>query len=205
MRRFIQRTIVTRTTLCVGEVSWMKVKKERSIFEVAMKSELDILNYGGHDYLLSASALPLEEHLFQPHFSILGKKMMWQVMVTWQMPWLSKNEKKFVVRNCYWFFECFSQFKSTFFHLVSVVFNLKLWRKTGIEKKRLKRLVFERKKQQKKSFVGFLQKLLEFNFCLRKHTKALLTTCRLTSTSQKLQQISNKKSINHQRELKQTC
>lgn len=38
-----------------------------------MKSELDILNYGGHDYLLSASALPLEEHLFQPHFSILGK------------------------------------------------------------------------------------------------------------------------------------
>ena len=51
----------------------MKVKKEQSIFEVAMKSELDILNYGGHDYLLSASALPLEEHLFQPHFSILGK------------------------------------------------------------------------------------------------------------------------------------
>jgi hypothetical protein len=61
----------------------MKVKKERSIYEVAMKSELDILNYGGHDYLLSASALPLEEHLFQPHFSILGKKnflvMMWMM------------------------------------------------------------------------------------------------------------------------------
>lgn len=53
----------------------MKVKKEQNIFEVAMKSDLDILNYGGHDYLLSASALPLEEHLFQPHFSILGKKM----------------------------------------------------------------------------------------------------------------------------------
>lgn len=51
----------------------MKVKKEQNIFGVAMKSELDILNYGGHDYLLSASALPLEEHLFQPHFSILGK------------------------------------------------------------------------------------------------------------------------------------
>lgn len=42
-----------------------------------MKSELDILNYGGHDYLLSASALPLEEQLFQPHFSILGKKRWW--------------------------------------------------------------------------------------------------------------------------------
>lgn len=51
----------------------MKVKKERSLFALEMKSELDILNYGGHDYLLSASALPLEEQLFQPHFSILGK------------------------------------------------------------------------------------------------------------------------------------
>jgi hypothetical protein len=53
----------------------MKVKK-RNIFAVEMKSDLDILNYGGHDYLLSASALPLEEHLFQPHFSILGKRQM---------------------------------------------------------------------------------------------------------------------------------
>lgn len=52
----------------------MKVKKERSVFALEMKSELDILNYGGHDYLLSASALPLEEQLFQPHFSILGKR-----------------------------------------------------------------------------------------------------------------------------------
>lgn len=52
----------------------MKVKKERSLFALEMKSELDILNYGGHDYLLSASALPLEEQLFQPHFSILGKR-----------------------------------------------------------------------------------------------------------------------------------
>lgn len=52
----------------------MKVKKERNVFAVEMKSELDILNYGGHDYLLSASALPLEEQLFQPHFSILGKR-----------------------------------------------------------------------------------------------------------------------------------
>lgn len=51
----------------------MKVKKERNVFAFEMKSELDILNYGGHDYLLSASALPLEEQLFQPHFSILGK------------------------------------------------------------------------------------------------------------------------------------
>lgn len=52
----------------------MKVKKERNVFALEMKSELDILNYGGHDYLLSASALPLEEQLFQPHFSILGKR-----------------------------------------------------------------------------------------------------------------------------------
>lgn len=48
-----------------------------------MKSELDVLNYGGHDYLLSASALPLEEQLFQPHFSILGKEkvMGWKKLV----------------------------------------------------------------------------------------------------------------------------
>lgn len=52
----------------------MKVKKERNVFVLEMKSELDLLNYGGHDYLLSASALPLEEQLFQPHFSILGEK-----------------------------------------------------------------------------------------------------------------------------------
>lgn len=52
----------------------MKVKKDRNVFALEMKSELDLLNYGGHDYLLSASALPLEEQLFQPHFSILGKK-----------------------------------------------------------------------------------------------------------------------------------
>lgn len=51
----------------------MKVKKEINFFTKEMKSDLDILNYGGHDYLLSASALPLEEQLFQPHFSILGK------------------------------------------------------------------------------------------------------------------------------------
>lgn len=51
----------------------MKVKKERNVFALEMKSELDLLNYGGHDYLLSASALPLEEQLFQPHFSILGE------------------------------------------------------------------------------------------------------------------------------------
>lgn len=51
----------------------MKVKKERNVFALEMKSDLDILNYGGHDYLLSASALPLEEQLFQPNFSILGK------------------------------------------------------------------------------------------------------------------------------------
>lgn len=52
----------------------MKVKKEQGLFAVGMKSELDILNFGGHDYLLGASALPLEEELFQPHFSILGKR-----------------------------------------------------------------------------------------------------------------------------------
>lgn len=39
-----------------------------------MKSDLDILNFGGHDYLLSASALPLDDQLFQQHFNILGKK-----------------------------------------------------------------------------------------------------------------------------------
>jgi hypothetical protein len=52
----------------------MKVRKERNLFALEMKTELDLLNYGGHDYLLSASALPLEEQLFPPHFSILGKK-----------------------------------------------------------------------------------------------------------------------------------
>lgn len=52
----------------------MKVRKERNVFASEMKSELDLLNYGGHDYLLSASALPLDEQLFQPHFSILGKR-----------------------------------------------------------------------------------------------------------------------------------
>lgn len=52
----------------------MKVRKERNVFALEMKTELDILNYGGHDYLLSASALPLDEQLFPPHFSILGKK-----------------------------------------------------------------------------------------------------------------------------------
>lgn len=49
----------------------MKVKKEKKFFE--MKSELDILNFGGHDYLLSSSAIPLDDHLFQSQFSILGK------------------------------------------------------------------------------------------------------------------------------------
>lgn len=58
-----------------------------------MKSDLDILNYGGHDYLLSASALPLEEQLFQPHFGILGKKKCWWFMVEgW---WL--DDSSFVV------------------------------------------------------------------------------------------------------------
>jgi hypothetical protein len=52
----------------------MKVRKERNVFALEMKTELDILNYGGHDYLLSASALPLDEQLFPPHFSILGKR-----------------------------------------------------------------------------------------------------------------------------------
>lgn len=52
----------------------MKVRKERNLFALEMKTELDLLNYGGYDYLLSASALPLEEQLFPPHFSILGKK-----------------------------------------------------------------------------------------------------------------------------------
>lgn len=47
----------------------MKVKKEKKFFE--MKSELDILNYGGHDYLLSSSAIPLDDHIFQTQFSIL--------------------------------------------------------------------------------------------------------------------------------------
>ncbi|XP_070502540.1 hepatocyte nuclear factor 4-gamma isoform X1 [Chironomus tepperi] len=47
----------------------MKVKKEKKFFE--MKSELDILNFGGHDYLLSSSAIPLDDHLFQSQFSIL--------------------------------------------------------------------------------------------------------------------------------------
>lgn len=56
----------------------MKVKKERNFFE--MKSELDILNFGGHDYLLSASALQIDDNLFQSQFNILGKK--------------EKNEKK---------------------------------------------------------------------------------------------------------------
>lgn len=50
----------------------MKVKKERNFFE--MKSELDILNFGGHDYLLSASALQIDDNLFQSQFNILGKK-----------------------------------------------------------------------------------------------------------------------------------
>lgn len=49
----------------------MKVKKERTFFE--MKSELDILNFGGHDYLLSASALQIDDNLFQSQFNILGK------------------------------------------------------------------------------------------------------------------------------------
>lgn len=49
----------------------MKVKKDKGFFE--MKSELDILNFGGHDYLLSASALPLDDQLFQSQFNILGK------------------------------------------------------------------------------------------------------------------------------------
>lgn len=49
----------------------MKVKRDRNFFE--MKSELDILNFGGHDYLLSASALPLDDHIFQSQFNILGK------------------------------------------------------------------------------------------------------------------------------------
>lgn len=35
-----------------------------------MKSELDILNFNGHDYLLSASAIPLDDHIFS---HILGK------------------------------------------------------------------------------------------------------------------------------------
>jgi hypothetical protein len=50
----------------------MKVKKEQSFFE--MKSELDILNFGGHDYLLSASALQIDDNLFQSQFNILGKR-----------------------------------------------------------------------------------------------------------------------------------
>lgn len=66
----------------------MKVKKERNVFGLEMKSELDILNYGGHDYLLSASALPLEEHLFQPHFSILGKDTIDSVFVKSQILFL---------------------------------------------------------------------------------------------------------------------
>jgi hypothetical protein len=50
----------------------MKVKRDtRNLFE--MKSELDILNFVGHDYLLSASALPLDDQLFQSQFNILGK------------------------------------------------------------------------------------------------------------------------------------
>lgn len=61
----------------------MKVKKERNFFE--MKSELDILNFGGHDYLLSASALQIDDNLFQSQFNILGKK--------------EKNEKK-NSKNC---------------------------------------------------------------------------------------------------------
>lgn len=35
-----------------------------------MKSELDILNFNGHDYMLSASAIPLDDHIFN---HILGK------------------------------------------------------------------------------------------------------------------------------------
>ena len=70
-----------------------------------MKSELDILNYGGHDYLLSASALPLEEHLFQPHFSILGKN----IDIIWENVWVKgfkgKQKKKafddFSTRNSF--------------------------------------------------------------------------------------------------------
>lgn len=50
----------------------MKVKKERNLLE--MKSELDILNFVGHDYLLSASALQIDDNLFQSQFNILGKK-----------------------------------------------------------------------------------------------------------------------------------
>lgn len=50
----------------------MKVKKSSS-FDLEMKSDLDILNYGGHDYLLSASALPIDEQLFQPQLGILGE------------------------------------------------------------------------------------------------------------------------------------
>lgn len=49
----------------------MKVKKERNLLE--MKSELDILNFVGHDYLLSASALQIDDNLFQSQFNILGK------------------------------------------------------------------------------------------------------------------------------------
>jgi hypothetical protein len=51
----------------------MKVKKERNFLE--MKSELDILNFVGHDYLLSASALQIDDNLFQSQFNILGKRI----------------------------------------------------------------------------------------------------------------------------------
>lgn len=50
----------------------MKVKKSSS-FDLEMKSDLDILNYGGHDYLLSATSLPIDEQLFQPQLGILGE------------------------------------------------------------------------------------------------------------------------------------
>lgn len=49
----------------------MKVKKQGIFSE--MKSELDIINFVGHDYLLSASALQIDDNLFQSQFNILGK------------------------------------------------------------------------------------------------------------------------------------
>ena len=52
----------------------MKIKKEGSVLE--MKIESDILNFVGHDYLLSASALhEIDDSLFQSQFNILGKKI----------------------------------------------------------------------------------------------------------------------------------
>lgn len=70
----------------------MKVKKERSVFAVEMKSELDILSYGGHDLLLSASALPLDDQLFQPNFSILGKT---KEMVNWKQTVMIAKKLKY--------------------------------------------------------------------------------------------------------------